>query len=179
MPIDRIIRNAVNEEMSGMLTNDSVIWLNHPSTLTNLAAATKTATAGMTSCAPFQRCGGGCAARALRQLNRRAWAAHRLPAHRGQAGRVCSIGLPADHAGAHGRHQPADHRRHLQPRSPRAVCLPQAARLSRATQASQVKTIAGGDTRTRSVCRPVGPTWHGCLGGMAGAAPPGQAYRHG
>ncbi len=45
--------NGVNEEMSGMLMNESVIWLNDPSTLTNLAVATKSATAGVTNWARF------------------------------------------------------------------------------------------------------------------------------
>lgn len=45
--------NGVNEEMSGMFMNESVIWLNDPSTLTNLAVATKTATAGVTNWARF------------------------------------------------------------------------------------------------------------------------------
>ena len=45
--------NGVNEEMSGMFMNESVIWLNDPSTLTNLAVATKSATAGVTNWARF------------------------------------------------------------------------------------------------------------------------------
>jgi peptide/nickel transport system substrate-binding protein len=45
--------NGQNEEMSGMLMNESVIWLNDPSTLTNLVIATKTATAGVANWARF------------------------------------------------------------------------------------------------------------------------------
>ncbi|MES2713707.1 MAG: ABC transporter substrate-binding protein [Pseudomonadota bacterium] len=45
--------NGVNEEMSGMFMNESVIWLNDPSTLTNLAVATKSATAGVTNWARY------------------------------------------------------------------------------------------------------------------------------
>ena len=39
--------------MSGMLMNESVIWLNDPSTLTNLVIVTKTATAGVANWARF------------------------------------------------------------------------------------------------------------------------------
>ena len=45
--------NGVNEEMSGMFMNESTIWLNDPSTLTNLVAATKSATAGVVNWARF------------------------------------------------------------------------------------------------------------------------------
>jgi peptide/nickel transport system substrate-binding protein len=39
--------NGVDQNMSGMLMNEGVIWLNDPSTLTNLAVVTKTATGGV------------------------------------------------------------------------------------------------------------------------------------
>ena len=39
--------------MSGMLLNEGVIWLNDPSTLTNLGLVTKTPTAGFTNWARF------------------------------------------------------------------------------------------------------------------------------
>ena len=45
--------NGVDQNMSGMLLNEGVIWLNDPSTLTNLGLVTKTATAGFTNWARF------------------------------------------------------------------------------------------------------------------------------
>lgn len=45
--------NGQNEEMSGMLMNESVIWLNDPSTLTNLVIASKTATSGLANWARY------------------------------------------------------------------------------------------------------------------------------
>jgi len=45
--------NGQNEEMSGMLMNEGVIWLNDPSTLANLVIASKTATSGVTNWARF------------------------------------------------------------------------------------------------------------------------------
>jgi peptide/nickel transport system substrate-binding protein len=39
--------------MTGMLLNEGVIWLNDPSTLTNLALVTKTASAGVTNWARY------------------------------------------------------------------------------------------------------------------------------
>lgn len=45
--------NGQHEDMSGMLMNESVIWLNDPSTLTNLVIATKTATSGVANWARF------------------------------------------------------------------------------------------------------------------------------
>ncbi|WP_198369149.1 ABC transporter substrate-binding protein [Roseomonas rosulenta] len=45
--------NGQNEEMSGMLMNESVIWLNDPSTLTNLVIASKSATAGVANWARY------------------------------------------------------------------------------------------------------------------------------
>lgn len=45
--------NGVDQNMSGMLLNEGVIWLNDPSTLTNLAMVTKTATGGVTNWARF------------------------------------------------------------------------------------------------------------------------------
>lgn len=45
--------NGVDQNMSGMLLNEGVIWLNDPSTLTNLGLVTKTPTAGFTNWARF------------------------------------------------------------------------------------------------------------------------------
>lgn len=45
--------NGQNEEMSGMLMNEGVIWLNDPSTLANQVIASKTATTGLTNWARF------------------------------------------------------------------------------------------------------------------------------
>jgi peptide/nickel transport system substrate-binding protein len=45
--------NGVDQNMSGMLLNENVIWLNDPSTLTNLGVVTKTPTAGFTNWARF------------------------------------------------------------------------------------------------------------------------------
>jgi peptide/nickel transport system substrate-binding protein len=45
--------NGVDQNMSGMLLNEGVIWLNDPSTLTNLALVTKTATGGVTNWARY------------------------------------------------------------------------------------------------------------------------------
>jgi peptide/nickel transport system substrate-binding protein len=45
--------NGTDQNMSGMLLNEGVIWLNDPSTLTNLALVTKTATGGVTNWARF------------------------------------------------------------------------------------------------------------------------------
>jgi peptide/nickel transport system substrate-binding protein len=45
--------NGVDQNMSGMLLNEGVIWLNDPSTLTNLAMVTKTATGGVTNWARY------------------------------------------------------------------------------------------------------------------------------
>ncbi|MFO1161315.1 MAG: ABC transporter substrate-binding protein [Reyranellaceae bacterium] len=45
--------NGVDQNMSGMLLNEGVIWLNDPSTLTNLALVTKTASGGVTNWARF------------------------------------------------------------------------------------------------------------------------------
>ncbi len=45
--------NGVDQNMSGMLLNEGVIWLNDPSTLTNLAITTKTAVGGVTNWARF------------------------------------------------------------------------------------------------------------------------------
>lgn len=45
--------NGVDQNMSGMLLNEFVIWLNDPSTLTNLGLVTKTPTAGFTNWARF------------------------------------------------------------------------------------------------------------------------------
>jgi peptide/nickel transport system substrate-binding protein len=45
--------NGVDQNMSGMLLNEGVIWLNDPSTLTNLAITTKTASGGVTNWARY------------------------------------------------------------------------------------------------------------------------------
>ena len=45
--------NGVDQNMSGMLLNEGVIWLNDPSTLTNLALVTKTPSGGVTNWARF------------------------------------------------------------------------------------------------------------------------------
>lgn len=45
--------NGVDQNMTGMLLNEGVIWLNDPSTLTNLGLVTKTPTAGFTNWARF------------------------------------------------------------------------------------------------------------------------------
>ena len=45
--------NGVDQNMSGMYLNEFVIWLNDPSTLSNLAMVTKTASAGVTNWARF------------------------------------------------------------------------------------------------------------------------------
>ncbi|MFO1082052.1 MAG: ABC transporter substrate-binding protein [Reyranellaceae bacterium] len=45
--------NGVDQAMSGMLLNEGVIWLNDPSTLTNLALVTKTPQGGVTNWARF------------------------------------------------------------------------------------------------------------------------------
>jgi peptide/nickel transport system substrate-binding protein len=45
--------NGVDQNMSGMLLNEGVIWLNDPSTLTNLALVTKTASGGVTNWARY------------------------------------------------------------------------------------------------------------------------------
>ena len=45
--------NGVDQNMSGMLLNEGVIWLNDPSTLSNLGLVTKTPTAGFTNWARF------------------------------------------------------------------------------------------------------------------------------
>ncbi|MBR0650186.1 hypothetical protein GXW78_10970 [Roseomonas terrae] len=45
--------NGQNEEMTGMLMNEGVIWLNDPSTLANLVIASKTPTSGLTNWARF------------------------------------------------------------------------------------------------------------------------------
>jgi peptide/nickel transport system substrate-binding protein len=45
--------NGVDQNMSGMLLNEGVIWLNDPSTMTNLAVVTKTATGGVTNWARY------------------------------------------------------------------------------------------------------------------------------
>lgn len=45
--------NGVDQNMSGMLLNEGVIWLNDPSTLTNLAITTKTAAGGVTNWARY------------------------------------------------------------------------------------------------------------------------------
>jgi peptide/nickel transport system substrate-binding protein len=45
--------NGVDQNMSGLLLNEGVIWLNDPSTLTNLGLVTKTPTAGFTNWARY------------------------------------------------------------------------------------------------------------------------------
>jgi peptide/nickel transport system substrate-binding protein len=45
--------NGAEQGMSGMYLSEGVIWLNDPSTLTNLAVATKTPTAGVTNWARY------------------------------------------------------------------------------------------------------------------------------
>jgi peptide/nickel transport system substrate-binding protein len=45
--------NGAEQAMSGMYLSEGVIWLNDPSTLTNLAVATKTPTAGVTNWARY------------------------------------------------------------------------------------------------------------------------------
>ena len=45
--------NGVDQTMSGMYLSEGVIWLNDPSTLTNLTVVTKTPTAGVTNWARF------------------------------------------------------------------------------------------------------------------------------
>ena len=45
--------NGTDQNMSGMLLNEGVIWLNDPSTLTNLGLVTKTASAGVTNWARY------------------------------------------------------------------------------------------------------------------------------
>ena len=45
--------NGQNEDMSGMLMNEGVIWLNDPSTLANQVIASKTASTGVTNWARF------------------------------------------------------------------------------------------------------------------------------
>ena len=45
--------NGVDQNMSGIYLNEFVIWLNDPSTLSNLAMVTKTASAGVTNWARF------------------------------------------------------------------------------------------------------------------------------
>jgi peptide/nickel transport system substrate-binding protein len=46
--------NGLNEEMSGMLMNEGVIWLNDPSTLANQVIASKTPTTGLTNWARYK-----------------------------------------------------------------------------------------------------------------------------
>jgi peptide/nickel transport system substrate-binding protein len=45
--------NGTDQSMSGMYLSEGVIWLNDPSTLTNLAIVTKTASAGVTNWARY------------------------------------------------------------------------------------------------------------------------------